>query len=87
MSPELLTLIGLGAGAYFLGNNQKFNKQFDDCIVGKVLAPVEGIFNTFYSNKGLIVDYVKENSIIINTPFMYKIIIHPMALGFWQGFL
>lgn len=69
MSPELLTLIGLGAGAYFIGNNQKLNKQYDDCVVSKILAPVEGLFNTFYSNKGLIVDYVKENSVIINTPF------------------
>lgn len=68
MSAEILTLLGIGATAYLIGNNQKINKQFDDCIVNKVLAPIDGLLNTFYSNSGLIVDYVKDNSIIINTP-------------------
>lgn len=44
-------------------------KQFDSCIVSKFLAPLESIFNTYYSNKGLIVNYVLEDSIMINTPF------------------
>lgn len=44
-------------------------KQFDSCIVSKFLAPLESIFNTYYSNKGLIVNYVLEDSVMINTPF------------------
>lgn len=69
MSPEIIALLGLaGTGLYF-GNKEKVNSQFDKCIVDKILAPVEGVFNTFYSNQGLIIDYVKEDSVIINTPF------------------
>ena len=69
MSPELLTLLGLGAAGILATKNERVSTQFDNCILNKVIAPVEGMFNTFYSNKGLIIDYVLEESIYINTPF------------------
>ena len=69
MSPELITLLGLGAASILATKNERVSTQFDNCVLNKILAPVEGVFNTFYSNKGLIIDYVLEESIYINTPF------------------
>ncbi len=42
--------------------------QAEKCILEKLLAPIYGFFNEFYTNKGLIIDYINEESIVINTP-------------------
>jgi len=68
MNPGIIALLGFaGVGLYF-GNKSKIATQYNNCITDKILSPIGGMFNTFYSNKGLIVDYIKEDSIIINTP-------------------
>ena len=68
MNLPLITLSAIaGAGLYY-GYKERIDNQLDKCVVSKLLSPLEGLSNTYYSNQGLIVDYVKEDSIIINTP-------------------
>lgn len=64
-------LVTLATAGLYLGakNSTKINKQVEMCLFDKIFVPLEGMFNSFYSNKGIIVDYIKDDSLIINTPF------------------
>lgn len=71
MNP-ILVLAALAAcgGAYYGFRSSKMQGAIDKTLFGKILAPAQDFFNDFYSNKGLIIDDVLEDNILVNT--MYK---------------
>ena len=70
MNPALLFLIILaGMGLYAGYKNEKAQKEVEKTLFGKVLAPLKGLFNEFYSNKGLVIDDILNDHILINTPY------------------
>ena len=70
MNPALLFLIILaGMGLYAGYKNEKAQKEVEKTLFEKVLAPLKGLFNEFYSNKGLVIDDILDDHILINTPY------------------
>jgi hypothetical protein len=68
----LATLIGfIGAGLAYGYKQMRQNPdiKLSNCFFEHAAAPLYTLLNTYYSNSGLIVDSVKENSIICNTSF------------------
>lgn len=70
MNLSLIAILGiLGGGLY---NGYKFSKtikkEVDSTFFDKLLAPLNGYFYNYYSNSGLMVNEVLEQSLMINTP-------------------
>ena len=71
MNPILvLAALAVCGGAYYGFRSSKAQGAIDKTLFGKILAPAQDFFNDFYSNKGLIIDDVLEDNILVNT--MYK---------------
>ena len=71
MNPiSLLAILALCGGAYYGYRSSKVQGAIDKTLFGKILAPAQDFINDFYSNKGLIIDDINEDNILVNT--MYK---------------
>ncbi len=71
MNPALLFLILLGAFGIYAGyKSDKVQKEIDRTLFEKILAPLKALFNDFYSNRGLTIDDILDDNILVNT--MYK---------------
>lgn len=71
MNPiSLLALLALSGGLYYGYRSNKVQGAIDKTLFGKILAPAQDFINDFYSNKGLIIDDINEDNILVNT--MYK---------------
>ena len=71
MNPiSLLAVLALCGGAYYGYRSSKVQGAIDKTLFGKILAPAQDFFNDFYSNKGLIIDDINDDNVLLNT--MYK---------------
>ena len=71
MNPiSILAALAICGGAYYGYRSKKMQGAIDKTLFGKILAPAQDFINDFYSNKGLIIDDIYEDNILVNT--MYK---------------
>ncbi|MBQ3674022.1 MAG: hypothetical protein II923_00255, partial [Campylobacter sp.] len=70
MNLSLLAMLGIAGGGLYSGYqfSKTIRNEVDNSIFSKLLAPLNGLFYNYYSNKGLMVNEVLEESIMINTP-------------------
>lgn len=69
-APLMLLLILSVIGLYIGYKNEKTQNFINKSFFGKIIAPLTGLFNDFYSNKGLMIDNVGDDYVLLNT--MYK---------------
>ncbi len=70
MNIALLTLSGLAlAGTYFGFKKKDPNTNISSCFFDKLATPLYTLFNEYHSNSLLLIDSIKENSILCNTPY------------------
>jgi len=71
MNPiSILAALAICGSAYYGYRSKKMQGAIDKTLFGKILAPAQDFINDFYSNKGLIIDDIYEDNILVNT--MYK---------------
>ncbi|MBR8466473.1 hypothetical protein KDE13_09015 [Campylobacter sp. faydin G-140] len=71
-APILVLLILAGMALYFGYQTEKAQNFINKTLFLKIIAPFQGLLNTFYSNKGLIIDDIGDDYVRLNT--MYKIL-------------
>lgn len=70
MNLPLLTLAGLGlAGAYFGYKKKDPNISISNCFLDKLAKPLYELFVEYHSNSLFLVDYIKDDHILCNTPY------------------
>ncbi|ECL7251361.1 hypothetical protein FTT09_08615, partial [Campylobacter jejuni] len=70
MNIALLTLSGLAlAGTYFGFKKKDPNTNISSCFFDKLATPLYTLFNEYHSNSLLLIDSIKESSILCNTPY------------------
>lgn len=70
MNLALLTFVGLGlAGTYWGFKNKDPQMRMSHCFFDKLATPLYTFFNEYYSNSGLLIDYINDDNIIVNTPY------------------
>ncbi|TEY00720.1 ATP-binding protein [Campylobacter sp. US33a] len=69
MSLTLLTLGVAGLGATYWGFKKKDPSiQLGSCFFERLAIPIYTLLNEYHSNSGLMIDYINENSVNLNTP-------------------
>ena len=70
MNLSLLAMLGIAGGGLYSGYqfSKTIKQEVDSTLFSKFLAPLNALFYNYYSNKGLMVNEVLEDSIMINTP-------------------
>lgn len=70
MNLSLLAMLGIAGGGLYSGYqfSKTIKNEVDNSLFSKILAPLNGLFYNYYSNKGLMVNEVLDESIMINTP-------------------
>lgn len=66
-APMFLLLIFAVAGIYFGAKSSRGKEVIDNGLFAKIIAPLQGLFNDFYSNKGLTIDDIGDNYVRLNT--------------------
>ncbi|QKF93216.1 hypothetical protein [Campylobacter sp. CCUG 57310] len=66
----LLVIIAICIVIYFVYKSEKAQGTINQTLFSRILAPIKEFFNDFYSNRGLIIDDIAEDHIVVNT--MYK---------------
>ena len=69
MNLGLMTLVGLGLGGAYWGFKHKDpDMKMSHCFFDKLATPLYTFFNQYRSNTGLLVNYIDDESVIVNTP-------------------
>ncbi|OCR99079.1 hypothetical protein A9K75_08520 [Campylobacter fetus subsp. testudinum] len=66
-APLLALLFFAGAGVYFGLKSEKTQNALDKSLFKKIFAPLKALENEYYSNSGIIIDAINEDSIGVNT--------------------
>lgn len=70
MNLALMTLLGIGAvGTYWGFKKKDPEMKLSHCFFDKLATPLYTFFNEYRSNSGLLVDYIEDDYIIVNTPY------------------
>lgn len=70
MNAPLFLLLALAGTGVLASQNEKANEKINYALFKKILAPLRFIKNDFYTNRGLMIDDIFEDNILLNT--MYK---------------
>ena len=69
MNLPLIALAGLGIFGLYKGMKKKDPTiELGTCFFDRLASPIYNLFRSYYSNSGLIVDMIKEDSVTCNTP-------------------
>ena len=70
MNLPLLALTGLGlTGVYFGYKKKDPSISLSHCFLDKLAKPLYQLFVDYHSNSLFLVDYIKEDCLICNTPY------------------
>ena len=56
-------------GAYLGFKHKDPSIKLGSCFFERLATPLYTLFNEYHSNKGLLVDYIQDDSVILNTPY------------------